>query len=67
VTRVITDDATQMLGIIDKHYRDLGKPPSGEAAFLYTPRKPWGLPWRQGAEDHFNWNHEPVSSDRPCF
>jgi hypothetical protein len=37
VTRVITDDATQMLGIIDKHYRDPGKPPSGEENGTYTP------------------------------
>jgi hypothetical protein len=55
VTRVITDDATQMLGIIDKHYRDLGKPPSGEK-HTYTPKGPWDCNTK-------NWRHEPVSSD----
>jgi hypothetical protein len=42
VTRVITDDATQMLGIIDKHYRDLGKPPSGEHTARTRRGKPCG-------------------------
>jgi hypothetical protein len=51
VTRVITDDATQMLGIIDKHYRDLGKPPSGEKHGTYTPSEALGLPMGKRAED----------------
>jgi hypothetical protein len=37
VTRVITDDATQMLGIIDKHYRDLGKAALRRNTAHYTP------------------------------
>jgi hypothetical protein len=58
----VIDDATQMLGIIDKHYRDLGKP-SGEKHGTYTPSgSPGDYPWEKG-EKTTNWRHEPVSSD----
>jgi hypothetical protein len=63
VTRVITDDATQMLGIIDKHYRDLGKPPSGEKHGTYTPKEaPGTTHGKTTGRRPLNWRHEPVSS-----
>jgi hypothetical protein len=50
-------------GVIDKHYRDLGKP-SGEKHGTYTPSgSPRGLPMGKTREKTAGWRHEPVSSD----
>jgi hypothetical protein len=56
-----------MLGIIDKHYRDLGKPPSGEKHGTYTPSEALGTAGRgAGQTGRATLVHNTIM-DKPAY